>query len=154
MTQINMVRALLISPYMQTVCEVFATPDLEGMRYALEKTDAMFSGYVECFNLAQKGDHGVDAWLDEESNLSEGRPVFHVGPYTFSGSVLILDNDGEGECTGTNFPGEKLSRSVKWTDLETTGDFTEGREYTMDHPILGKNTPVYEGGKPVYRERA
>ena len=33
MTQINMVRALLISPYMQTVCEVFATPDLEGMRW-------------------------------------------------------------------------------------------------------------------------
>ena len=32
-------------------------------------------------------------------------------------------------------------------------DFTEGREYTTDHPIMGKDTPAYEAGKPIYRER-
>ena len=153
MTQITMVRGLLISPYMQTVCEVFVTPDLEGMCYALGKTDAMFSGYVERFNLAQKGDHGVDAWLDEDGCLSEGRPVFKLCGQPFAGSVLILDNDSEGECVGTNFPLEFLKASVEWTALETSGDFTEGREYTTDHPIMGKDTPAYEAGKPIYRER-
>lgn len=150
-----MKRCILISPLARTVSEVYIANGLEGMYYALENTDPAFSGMVECVNLGQRDVRGVDAWIDEESNLSDGRPVFSFGgKIFFAGAVLILDNDGEGETISTELTVARVESMIDWTDLETTGDFGEPREYITDHPLLGPNTSVYEGGKPIYRERA
>lgn len=156
--QINMHRALLIDPHTRTVREMFVETGIDGMYYALGQADKDFSGMVECVNLAQIPVRGIDAWMDEEANLTEGRPVFHImgdegTKLTFAGFVLVLDNDGEGESIGTEIETGRLAAQIVWTDLETTGEFGPSREYVTEHPIFGK-CPVYEGGKPVYRERA
>lgn len=154
----TMQRAILINPIIRTTCEVYIEPTIDGMYYALGKTDAMFSGMVECVNLGQRENRGVDCWIDEEGALSEGRAVFVIGNedanmQPLAGCALIIDNDGEGNTVGTKLTVETVGQLVTWTNLETTGDFGPGREYETEHPIFGK-IPVIEGGKPLYRERA
>lgn len=156
MTKDKLIRCLVINPYSRTFSELYIEKGLEGLRYALG-SDPMFSGMVECVNLAQLPERGIDLWCDEESNLSEGRPVFEIkertfGEAKFSGVCIILDNDGNGETDSTDFLLKNLDLIIHWTDLETTGEFGEGCSREVEIEGFGK-VPVFEGGKPVYRGR-
>lgn len=146
---LNLVRAILIDPYAKVVSEVFVMPDLAGMKFALKGADTAFAGYVERVSVSDAD----DMWLDEEGCLSAHRPVFELGTGNFAGAALILAHDDDGESVGTRLSVSLVAAAVKWTSLETTGDFGESREYVTDHPVLGV-VPVYEGGKPIYQERA
>lgn len=146
----KMIRCILINPYSRIVSEAYITPGLEGMKYAMENCDKDFSGWVERVSVTDT----EDLWLDEEGCLSPHRPVFELGSGRFAGACLILANDGEGETVSSRLPLGLIQAKVRWTNLETTGDFGEPKEYVTDHPTLGPNTAVYEGGKPIYRERA
>lgn len=139
-------RCILINPAMRTVCEVYIASGLEGMYYALGKTDAMFSGVVECVQVGRK----ADLWIDEESNLHEGRPVWDFCGTTFSGSALVLYHDDEGESVSVPdfITPEAVAAGITWTDLETSGDFS------APHSEDGPAGFVYVMGKPIYRERA
>ena len=149
-----MLRGILINPIDREVSEIFIASGLEGLKYALS-ADPAFSGMVECVGLGPN----LDLWICEEGNLHEGRPVFalkgNADSMHVSGAAILLCNGGEGECQSV--PAglvDAVLKSVSWTNLETTGDFGEPREYVIDHPIMGPNCPVFEGGKPIYRERA
>lgn len=139
-------RAILISPHMQTVCEVYIASGLEGMYYALGKTDAMFSGTVECVQVGRK----ADLWIDEESNLMAGRSVWDFCGSKFSGSALILYHDDEGESVSVPdcITPEVVQAGITWTDLETSGDFS------APHSEDGSHGFVYVMGQPIYRARA
>lgn len=141
-----MLRSILICPAMQTVCEVYITSGLEGIYYALGKTDPMFSGVVECVQVGRK----ADLWICEEANLHEGRPVWSFCENKFAGSALILYHNDEGESVSVPdfITPEVIQAAIQWTDLETTGDFSE--PHYEDHP----ESFVYVMGKPIYRERA
>lgn len=141
-------RAIIINPEKQEISEFYLEPTLEGMKYALRAMDPHFSGMVECVGIAR----GEDLWIDEEGCLSPGRAAFTFGPHTFAGACLILAHDDEGDSVSSKLPFDLIRALVKWTNLETTGEFGLGREYVADHPIFGK-TPVIEGGKPIYQER-
>jgi hypothetical protein len=141
------VRGILIDPITETVSEMYIQPNLEGLKYALS-IDPQFSGLVERVSVARS----EDMWICEEGNLAPGRLVFSLGGHTFAGAAIILAHDDEGESVSSRLPLELIIGLVQWTNLETTGDFGEPREYVTEHPVLGK-VPVYEGGKPIYQER-
>lgn len=145
----KMLRAILISPLDRTISELYIMPGLEGLYYTLGKADSAFSGMVEHVQAGRK----TGLWIDEEGVLSEGRPVFKLGPQYFAGPALLLGDDGEGDSCDCPVPLPIAQMAVEWTSLETTGDFGPSREYTTEHPIFGK-IPVIEGGQPIYRERA
>lgn len=146
-----MLRAFLIDPNDRSISELYIHDGLEGLQFALGM-DRRFSGYVECVRLGQR----ADLWIDEEGALTEGRPVWTFAGNAFAGAALILYNDGEGNGASVpdNITLRIIAAGVEWTKLETTGDFGPAREYVTNHPILGPNTPVYEGGKPIYRDGA
>lgn len=139
-----MLRAIVICPSPRLIIGQQIEPGLEGMYAALREADSAFSGLVEHISLGPN----IDLWIDEESNLSEGRPVWElIGGHKFAGAALILCSNAEGESVSCPIPIETVMKTVSWTTLETTGDFTEGREY--QDPKYGF---VIEGGKPIYRE--
>lgn len=149
------IRGVLINPVNRTVDEVFIPGIIDGIYSAL-RTDPQFtSGIAECFGLSSS----FDLWIDEEGNLSPGREVWQLKikgrdgqPLRFAGAAVILCHDDAGESVSCPSSLEAITSIVEWTNLETTGAFGEGREYETDHPILGR-VRVFEGGKPIYRER-
>jgi hypothetical protein len=150
-------RAVLINPVNQTVTEIDVTSPLDsaaGMYAHMKAADPGFvSNMVECVSLGPN----VDLFLDEEGALEAGRAVWRLqgSDQGFAGPGILICSDEEGETIALH---RAISLAgaiqvVQWTNLETTGDFGEGREYETDHPIFGKTT-VLEGGKPIYRERS
>lgn len=66
-------RGILINPCNRTITEIEVQPGLEGLYEAL-RADPSFSDVVELVRLAP----GLDLWIDEEGNLSAGRPVWNL----------------------------------------------------------------------------
>lgn len=140
-------RAILINPHLRTITEM----DAPGPANALHDADPQFSGTIERIQLGRS----TDLWIDEEGNLSDGRPVWKLNGNPFAGCAVLFCNDNRGHTLPlAHFVTLDVMHAVtNWTDLVTTGDFEEGRVGFTDHPILGPKTPTYLGGAPIYRER-
>jgi hypothetical protein len=143
-------RAILINPYMQTVTELDTTNDYKAWCALLDAADPKFCGKVERVSMGQ----GVDLWIDEESALNDGRPVFTFqnGP-SFAGVALLFGIDGDnGESRGLpdHVTLAVAKHVVTWTDLYTTGDFEPTVEKEIDHPVFGKTHAIITGD-PIYR---
>jgi hypothetical protein len=128
----NNMRGILINPCNRTITEVTVQAGLDGL-YSQMQNDPAFSGTVELVKLSPI----ADLWIDEEGNLSGGRPVWHLigasgEPHPFAGAALILGNDGEGDSAplhrGVTL--EVVKKLAHWSDLVTTGDFTAPSEDT------------------------
>lgn len=135
-------RGILINPHTKTITEVQVKPGLSGL-YEAMRADPAFSGTVELVRLTPS----VDLWIDEEGNLSEGRPVFEFAGNHFTGCALILGADGQGgSCALRHHITIRLVElGVKWTTLISTGDFGPSR--TEDN----QDGFVFVGGAPVYQ---
>jgi hypothetical protein len=135
-------RAILIDPYTRTVTEIENDGTLDGLYKAIqcEMVEAIRVGNNETM------------WLDEEGFLSEGRPVFRLGDnaQALAGRAVIL-GDKDGESTPTKLAVAAVAAAVKWTDLESTGDFHEGGV------AEGGDGEGYDfiirGGTPMLRKR-
>ena len=148
-------RAILINPYTQTVSEVDTNGDINGetgFYELLGKADRLFSNMVECVRVGTN----VDLWIDEEANLTDGRPVFElVDAMHMGGAALLLCNDGEGNCIGLppQFTLDLVKSKVIWTELMTTGDFGETVEHDIVHPTFGPMREIIQG-QPIHRKAA
>lgn len=140
---------IFIDPINHTVSQVSVKRGLIGLREALGR-DPQFSGMVEHVSL---GEH-VGLWIDEEGNLSEGREVWKLRDSTqhYAGAALILTDTPEGDSEDCHIPVGVVASHVEFTDLETTGRFTEPAEYEEVHPVFGK-VWAYHAGEPIHRQR-
>jgi hypothetical protein len=138
----TLLNAIIINPVTRTVTAQKIEPGLQGM-YAALAVDPAWSGTIERFSY----DQVHDLWLDENGCLEPGRPVFLLHDHPFAGVTMILSHDDEGESRDCTLPLAEIDRHVAWTDLETTGGFTEGH---------GEDTPngfLYVVGEPIFRRR-
>lgn len=119
-------RGILINPNDRTIAQIEVGPRLAGLYAAMKQGDGeAFSGTIELVRLSPS----VDLWIDEEGNLSAGRPVWHLidahgEPVPFAGAALLLGNDGEGGSASlpAQITTAIMSKLAHWTDLVTTGD--------------------------------
>lgn len=138
----TLLNAIIINPVTRTVTAEKIDSTLQGM-YAALAVDPAWSGTIERVSLNPTH----DLWIDENGCLEPGRPVFLIHDHPFAGVAMILSLDDEGESRDCTLPLTDIVRRVAWTDLETTGDFTEG--HSEDTP----NGFLYVGGRPIYRQR-
>lgn len=138
-------RGILINPCTQTITEIEVKPGLEGLYEAL-RADRAFSGMVELMRLGPS----LDLWIDEEGNLSDGRPVFiFANTQPIAGAALMLCNDGKGDSISLDkrITLETINDAVRWTGKVTTGAMTE---------TTSEDTPdgfVIRTGEPIHRNR-
>ena len=111
-------RAILIDPYARTITEIDHGGGLADLYKILQVE------LVCAVEISPKD----TLWLDDEGFLAEGRPVFRIGDNAqpLAGRGLILGHTREGESAATVLPLALVTKAVKWTDLESTGDFHEG----------------------------
>lgn len=138
----TLLNAIIINPLIRTVTAQKIESTLQGM-YAALAVDPAWSGTMERVLL----DQAHDLWLDENGCLAPGRPVFLIHDHPIAGVGMILSHDDEGESRDCTLPVADIVRRVVWTDLETTGDFTEG------HAEEAPNSFVYIAGRPIFRPR-
>lgn len=137
-------RAILIDPYTRTVTEVDNNGKLDGLYKAIG---------CEMVEAIRVGDNET-MWLDEEGFLSEGRPVFRLNdnPQALAGRALIL-GDKNGDSAPTRLPLAAVAHAVKWTDLESTGDFHPGGVAEGGDGEPGGFDFIIRGGTPMLRKR-
>jgi hypothetical protein len=138
----TLLNAIIINPVSRTVTSEKIESTLQGM-YAALAVDPAWSGTIERVELDQEH----DLWIDENGCLEPGRPVFFLHNHPFAGVAMILSYDDEGNSHNCHLPLADIVRRVGWTDLETTGDFTQG--YSKDSP----HSFVYVVGRPIFRRR-
>ena len=138
----TLLNAILINPVTRTVTAATIESSLQGM-YAALAADPAWSGTIERISV----DQIHDLWIDENGCLEPGRPVFLLQNHPFAGVGMILSHDDAGESRDCSLPLDDIVRRVVWTDLETTGDFTEG--YSEETP----SSFVYVAGRPIFRKR-
>lgn len=142
-------RGILINPNNRTIAQIEVGPRLAGLYAAMKQGDGeAFSGTVELVRLSPS----VDLWIDEEGNLSAGRPVWHLidahgEPVPFAGAALLLGNDGEGGSASlpAQITTAIMSKLAHWSDLTTTGEFTAPSNED------GPDGFVIRTGQPIHR---
>lgn len=154
-------RCFLISPIRQSVTEIDIPGGYESIRDILAKFDPSYSGTFDVRVLAHEEDSGVEEtlYLDDSGCLEAGRPVFQlldqdgaVG-LSIAGTALLIGTDREGESCGSQATISGLTACIRWTGLETTGEFgpTQERE-NAPMPWGGTGFEII-GGQPIFRER-
>lgn len=136
-------KAILIDPLNRTVTEVDQEP---GLRPLYERLSV--EGFRKCDDINAVGVSDRDAmYVDGEGMLIENLPVFGFlrSPATFAGRGLIVGTTGEGDDTDHSLNVDQVRASVVWTELQSTGHLTPGREvpapagafaYQMGDPVL------------------
>lgn len=155
-------RAIRINPYDRTVSEVETSGRAEGQGDALPGLYALLSDpahMVELFTvLSLDAGEGETLYLDDEGLLSPGRAVWRLKDYPspLCGVGLILGTDDEGDSIGTALTLQFAKSLVTWSEEETTGDLTAGRDATpeearaMSHGLADFG---FIGGGPILQPR-
>jgi hypothetical protein len=138
----TLLNAIIINPVTRTVTAEKIESSLQGM-YAALAVDPAWSGTIERVSV----DQVHDLWIDENGCLEPGRPVFLLHDHPFAGVAMILSHDDEGDARDCGLPLADIAGRVEWTNLETSGDFTEG------HSEEAPNSFVYVAGRPIFRRR-
>jgi len=115
-------------------------------------------GYCECidkvvvntFTIVELNDNRDTMFVDDEGLLKLPKYFFQWRGYDqpLAGKGLILGTNDEGESISPVITLDRAKDNVVWAnDLE----FVElvPFEDTVDHPILGKNTPIF-GNRPLF----
>lgn len=130
-------KALLINPYERSITEV---EDLrwgyEAMLKALAGPGRDLASGMDSVSLSRR----LRLWVDDNGYTIEGLPVFRIEGYDapLCGMGLVLGLDAAGETVAPNLPVEALARVVTWTDEETTGEMTSGRQASPNVYVMGE----------------
>ena len=141
-------RAILIDPFNESVTEVEHNGDYRNI-YTLLSHETQ---PVDTFTVVSIDDDN-DIFVDDNGLLNNPTHFFMWKGYTqpLAGKGLILAHDDEGESIGTTLLLNRAKKNVRWAnDLE----FVElvPFEDTIDHPILGPDTPRI-GNRPVFTRK-
>lgn len=138
-------KALLINPYERSITEVEDPRwGYDPMLKALAGPDRESATGLDSVALSSR----LRLWVDDNGYTIEGLRVFRIDGYDapLCGMGLVLGLDAAGESVAPNLPVEALARFVRWTDDETTGQMTDGRQsssyvYVMGEAILRRVQP-------------
>jgi hypothetical protein len=147
-------RAILIDPHTETIKEIdLVSPD--DMRAEFRRYEPQFAGLAELVRLGG----GVALWVDEEGNLSDGRPVWTLTNidgdhkhFTGVGIMTCADEFGEVEPLWQEITPGSVRTILHWTTLCSTGTLGPDSEYEEIHPVWGKVLTLHRGD-PIFRER-
>lgn len=139
-------KAILIDPVAKTVSEVEHNGDYHQIyEFLSDKDHKMDVHLFECVNI-----DGVNSiYVDEEGLLHNPKYFFSWRgyPQPLSGRGLILGCNDEGDSIGTTLTKKEVETLVKFGQLSVQGFRTV--EKTIDHPLLGPNTP-FIGSHPIF----
>ena len=138
-----LVKGLLIDPKEKTITEVqHDTADYKEI-YKL----------IDCepspFTIVHIGDGRDVIFVDDEGLFKDPRYFFTIAgyPQPIAGKGLVLGGNEEGETISAEITLEDLKKVIGFTELSLKGF----KQYsgTMDHPFMGKDTPVF-GQVPIF----
>lgn len=130
-------RAFLINPAERSIRELDHGGGLKEMYSSLGCTD------IEAVHFAE----GLDVWIDGEGALVPDNPVFEFegSEVRLAGRALLLGVGQNGESRPAKITLDEVRGLVRWTELVTTGDFTEpttrGSVLHMGHPTYALTKP-------------
>jgi len=127
-------RAILIDPVARTMTEVDYDGDYKSIYRLID---------VDMFEVMQISDI-ESVFIDEEGLLKEPAPThyFKIGDdgHPLSGKGLVLGVNDEGDSIATQLTIDELSTIIQFVRLTFHG--FQAYEGTVNHPILGPNTPL------------
>src|SRR5512143_3417531 len=138
-------KAILIDPFDETVTEVEHNGDYRQIYTLLSHPEHK----VDCFTVVQI--HQGDAIFVDDEGLLKNPKRFFVWkgyPQPLAGKGLILGTDDEGNSVDAVATVDEVKKRVSFVSDIRVHDF-ESFESTMDHPLMGKNTPVF-GSRPIF----
>lgn len=138
----RMVRGILIDPENKTITEV--QHDADNYKDIYKLIDA------DCFDAVHlaKGDA---IFVDDNGLYREPQHFFKWEGYhqPLAGKGLILGSDSEGETRSAKVSLATAKNLVSWVNVRLKG--FEEVDTKIDHPILGKDTPLI-GHRPIFEE--
>jgi hypothetical protein len=141
-------KAILIDPFNKTVTEVEYSGNYkhiyELLSHETHPVDRFEAVYIE------KGDA---IFVDEEGLFKERTEffVYHGYDQPLAGKGLVLGCDDEGESISPISTLDEIKNKIIWQEGIQL-DRIESYEGKTDHPLLGKDTPVF-GSYPVFKKR-
>lgn len=138
-------RGILIDPYTETVSELDVGDDYVSIGLAISS-----DGEERTITTVDFGG-GATGFVDDNGLLTAGIPaVGFVGtPTLLVGKILLLGYPNEeGDSTDCPIPLRLVEHVVRWSNLETTGEFNDD-----DAVIQEEGFTVIQGPTPIYRVR-
>lgn len=138
-------RAILIDPFTETISEV----DYDGDYKSIYRLLSDEKQTVDTFTVVGLSDEET-LFVDDNGLLNEPTHFFIWKGYgqPLAGKGLILGVDEEGDSVATKYTLDYVKPRVLWANnLELVG--MESYQDTIDHPLLGPNTPRI-GSRPVF----
>lgn len=138
-------KAILIDPFEKTVTEVDHNGNYRQIYTLLSHPEHR----VDCFTVVQiENDDAI--FVDDEGLLKDPKHFFvwRGYPQPLAGKGLILGTNDEGDSVDAVISVEDVKKRVSFRSDLRLHDF-ESFEGKMDHPLLGKDTPVF-GNKPIF----
>ena len=136
-------RAILIDPVERTVSEVEYSGSSKDI-YRL----------VDCETFTVVGIEHDDAIFVDDEGLLKDDPryyfIYRGHDQPIAGKGLVLGTDSEGESVEPVSTVDDIKVAVRFVELKLEG--FKDVEGTIDHPLLGPNTP-YFGHHPVFSKR-
>lgn len=138
-------KAILIDPFDETVTEVEHNGDYRHIYTLLSHPEHK----VDCFTIVQIT-QGDAIFVDDEGLLKDPKHFFvwKGYPQPLAGKGLILGTNDEGDSVDVVTTVDEVKKRVSFRHDIRLLDF-ESFESTMDHPIMGKDTPVF-GSRPIF----
>lgn len=151
-------RAIRINPYDRTVTEVETTGAGPGHRGLYELLSAP-THKVDIFTTVSLGGRdGETIYLDDDGFLQPGHAVWRLQDYgsPLAGVGVIVGTDDGGDSISTALSVQDVQALVSWTDDESSGELSEGRDATpaearaMSHGLADFG---WIGGGPILQPR-
>lgn len=138
-------KAILIDPFDETVTEVEHNGDYRQIYTLLSHPEHP----VSCFTVVQIENNDA-IFVDDEGLLKDPKYFFSYEgyPQPLAGKGLILGTNDEGDSVDVVTTVDDIKKRVSFRHDLRLLDF-ESFESTMDHPLMGKNTPVF-GSRPIF----
>lgn len=138
-------KAILIDPFNETVTEVEHNGDYRHIYELLSHPEHP----VDCFTVVGI-EHNDAIFVDDEGLLKDPKHFFVWEDYAqpLAGRGLVLGTNDEGDSISPKSKIEDVKKRVSFRHDIRVHDF-ESFEGVTDHPILGKNTPVF-GSRPIF----
>jgi hypothetical protein len=136
-------KALLIDPFTKTVTETEVAEGLDAIYKAID-ADGFDVIYINSDNCIFVDEYG----------LSRKDRLFRLNTYhqPLAGKGLVLGVNAEGDSCDTSIDWEAMKRAITFPDLQYAGSMPYPEGATVDHPLLGPNTPVI-GSTPIFVHR-
>lgn len=140
-----MTRGILIDPNTETVTEVNFSLEGDEINHLIS-----FKGEPRLIQ-AMGFDMGHTLYVDDEGLLVEGNPIvgFNGSEVQLAGKLLIVGNpDKNGDTTDCLIAVERIIPLIRWTTLESTGEWNDDSSESQEAGFF-----VINGPTPIFRER-